>query len=183
MKMITSVTTGVVNFADRVCAVAGALLFSQFPAFYQQYIQRLGGHLEELNRYLHQLERLAQHSSKTLPEYIHKFLTSSDADFSAQGVLMQSLVQRQLELSDYYQQLRISPALFRPWALLTHFESESARGALADFEFGLVLSLEGLAYAVLGIVFGYFCFSCFKRLCWGIGKLPSLMKRAVSGTN
>ena len=43
---------------DRALCVVGAILFSQLPEFFQQYLQRLGGHLDEARRQLEQFRQL-----------------------------------------------------------------------------------------------------------------------------
>ena len=44
---------------DRVLAVLGALLFSQFPAFTLQYTHHLSGRVAELKKQVHLLEQQA----------------------------------------------------------------------------------------------------------------------------
>src|SRR5580658_9093907 len=63
---------------DRALCVIGAVLFSQIPEFMQQYLQRLGGHLDEARRQLGQLREVAVQSNVTLDQLIAN--TSANAD-------------------------------------------------------------------------------------------------------
>lgn len=165
------------HFLDRVCAVAGAFFLSQFPAFYQQYTQRLAGHLSELTRHLTALQRLAEQSGKTLPAYIQKFVSSRDLDFSEQGAFMNSLLERHLQLSNAYTHLVQANPLERPWVLMTHAQTDIMRGVLTDFQPAISLTLEGLLYATLGIMAGYLVFACLRRL---VGAIITFVKKGSS---
>jgi hypothetical protein len=149
---------------DRILVVLGAFLFSQFPAFLQQYSQRLGGHLAELNRQILELQRLAMQSGKTLPAYIHKFSSSGDSDFSRHGAQMQKMLERQVELSDALNHLTHATLWTKPVAFIQHLQWEIAQGTLSLFQPGLSLTMEGLVYAAMGMVVGYCFFTTLHRL-------------------
>ena len=53
---------------DRVLCVLGAVGVSQAPEFFQQYLQRLGGHLDEARRQLASFEAVAKQSGITLQQ-------------------------------------------------------------------------------------------------------------------
>ena len=63
---------------DRLLCVAGAVLFSQVPEFMEQYLQRLGGHLDEARRQLEQLRDVAAQIRVTLEALIAN--TSANPD-------------------------------------------------------------------------------------------------------
>lgn len=149
---------------DRLCAVLGAFIFCQFPAFFQQYAQRLGGHFAEVSRQTQEFDRLARQSGKTLHQYIQKFLSNSDPDFARQGEIMQALVQRKHQLSDALMQLNQATPLSRPWAFVSHLQADIAKGTLSDFQPALTLSVEGAIYAFVGLVVGYLAFALIRRL-------------------
>lgn len=153
------------RFLDRLFAVGGAFLFSQFPAYFQQYTQRLAGHLAELNYHLAELSRIAQASGKSLTAYIHKFSTNPDLDFAQQGVMMQGLIERQYILSDAYRKLTEASLFAKPYLFSVHFQADIAKGTLHDFQPALAFTAEGLLYAILGIVFGYAIYSSICSFC------------------
>ncbi len=48
------------SLLDRICAVLGALAFAQFPQYCAQYIQRLGGHVDEAARNMEKYREIAK---------------------------------------------------------------------------------------------------------------------------
>lgn len=144
---------------DRMFAVAGAVLFSQLPHFFQNYTQRLGGHLEEIKRQLFNLEQAAQKSGKTLPQYIEKFTVNSDQDIALQGEYMQSLISRFSDISRAYDGM----ALGAPWTRAFHFvqtlQFDIAKLTFNDFSFGLEFTPETGVYALVGMGIGILLFT------------------------
>jgi predicted exporter len=157
---------------DRIFIVAGAFFGSQIPQFMQQYTQRLAGHVEELHYLLDQIRLIASH--RNLDQYIYKFLSSSDQDFVQQGVFMQTLFSRWQNLSSALQALNESSLFTKPFVWMKHFDYDMAWATLKSYQPGFSLTLEGIYYTFLGILFGFllyqlisksiqFLFSSFKR--------------------
>ena len=65
---IRSVISSGEGLFDRLLCVLGAVTFSQVPEFMQQYLQRLGGHLDEARRQLDRLQDAAARSGLTLEQ-------------------------------------------------------------------------------------------------------------------
>lgn len=159
------------HILDRVFAAVGAFLFSQIPAFMQQYTQRLGGHLSELNHQLVQLQKVAKLSGKTLPDYVAKFLGSADLDFVRQGELMQQLIERQQVLAQAFTHLIHADAFQRPLFFIRYIQFDIAKGTMQSFQPSLTFSEEGLFYALLGVLAGYGIYALFLRAVTLIGRL------------
>jgi len=70
---------------DRVISIIGAVAFSQFPQFFGQYMQRLGGHLAEAKLALVQYIVAAEVLDLTLDEYIREHLESGSEVFTSSG--------------------------------------------------------------------------------------------------
>lgn len=164
----------IVTMLDRVFAVAGALLFSQVPTFMQQYGQQLTGHVQELKLQLDLMTQTALKSGKTLDQYIHKFLQFSDHDVSNQGQLMQDMVIRYQTLSEASLALNHASAFSKPFVFLNHFYPEIASSTLSFFTPSLSFTLEGGAYVLIGILFGYSIFFFLKKFSL---KLLTLRKK------
>ncbi|MFI5344042.1 MAG: DUF2937 family protein [Chlamydiales bacterium] len=168
------------SMLDRLFVIVGALLGVQIPLFMQQYMQRLAGHVAELNRVLNNLRELAFQSNKTLEEYIAKFLANPDLDFSRQGEFMLGVESRWRHLSLALENMSASSIWMRPYLFLRDLQPEIAKPVFYSFEPGLNLTLEGLAYAVLGAVLG---FCLYQALCKGVSAifhtLKSLIKRIM----
>ena len=73
------------GIADRIATVLGAVSLSQFPQFYGQYMQRLGGHLDEARRALEQYIQAARKLNMSLDEYIAEHLESGSDVFISTG--------------------------------------------------------------------------------------------------
>lgn len=155
---------GVSKILDRCCIVLGAFLFSQFPAFFQQYTQRLAGHLAELNHQLRELQHIAGQAGKTLPEYMHKFANHSDPDFAHQGTWMLNMVERQKFLSEAWVQMSQADVWARPYAFLKYLQWDIAQGTMVDFKPGLHFTLEGALYVIVGMFVGYGFYAVLHRL-------------------
>lgn len=159
---------------DRVCAVAGALVFSQAPLFIQQYKQQLSGHVSELQLQVEVMRQTAMQSGKTLEQFIKKFIDNSDPDFSRQGEIMKTMVDRWHQLSDGFTALNSASILTKPFAFMTHFNLSIAKEAAHSYTLGIPLNLEGLVYAIAGIGFGYMAYHSINTF------LTSFFK-AISG--
>ena len=89
LRKITSFFDGIL---DRVFSIIGAVAFSQVPEFIQQYIQRLGGHVDEAQHQVELIREAAQSSGHTLRTYIEIFITQADPGIAHQGQLIQRTI-------------------------------------------------------------------------------------------
>lgn len=156
------------HMTDRLISAVCALGCMQIPSFFMQYMQRLAGHLQELTRQLDALTHLANRNGRTLTQYIQKFSSQSDRDFSDQGVWMEMLVQRHADLTQSFQALQQATPWGRPFVFLTHLDHNIALGTWEDFQPALTISSEALLYAFFGILTGsclVFCLSSVSKLC------------------
>ena len=153
------------GFIDRICVVASALIFMQLPVFMQQYQLRLSGHIEELQLQVENMRKLASSSGNTIQQFIQKFISSQDVDFSRQGELMSNMVSRLNDLNLSYSSLENSSLLMRPFQFVLHLNYSIAIETFHSFEAGLLFSYETICYAVLGMGVGYLiCFSISRLL-------------------
>ena len=79
---------------DRLLCVVGAVLCSQLPEFIQQYVQRLGGHLDEARRQLGQFQEIAAKSGLTFDQLMAKSRDASEATVARLGQLMHETMVR-----------------------------------------------------------------------------------------
>jgi hypothetical protein len=93
------------HITDRAIAAAGAIIFMQIPAFIIQYIQRLGGHVDELKLLIGKYRTAAADNGRSLDEYIQLHLQSGVKEFAASGKLMSENIERFNFLSDAHQQI------------------------------------------------------------------------------
>lgn len=171
------------RWLDRIFAVIGAFFLSQFPQFYEQYVDRAKGHLEELRHQIALMAQSAELTGKTLDVYIKKFVTSEDPDIYHQGNLMQKMVDRAQELADGIVSMTQADLFTRPMAFLGHVQSDIANATVAEFKPGFTLNLEGFIYALLGIFFGYGILHLILRLIAGFWMLLTRpFRRTKTGT-
>lgn len=152
------------SIIDRMLGVAGALLFTQIPLFFQQYLQRLAGHVSELELQLTLLKQTAAKSGKTLTAYIDKFLQQSDQDFVTQGEYLKGMVDRLGNLQQSYATLSEATVWTQPLEFLRFGDQEIFWSTIKQFEPGFSFSAESAVYAFIGMALGVGIFKLFRRI-------------------
>jgi hypothetical protein len=171
MKVVTALL-------DRIFAAAGALLLAQMPMFMVQYSQQLAGRSGELGLQLDAIRRIASDSGKSLPQYIDKFVAAGDPDFTRQGELIHQMATRYQFLLDSETQLSEASPFAKPFIFMQQLDWEVAHSTWQHFQFGIPFNLEGLTYALIGLVGGCLLFLILNRLFWFI---LGLSKRSKTG--
>lgn len=156
---------------DRILVVAGALVFAQVPLFIQQYSHRLAGHVAELRYQLNQLRIVAESSGKSFEAYIQKFIDAGDADFVGQGKLIQAMITRSNHLTESLSAITEASPLTRPFAFLSHLDTDIVKGTVHSFTLGVPLTLEAGIYALVGILVGYGLYRTLRRIFYTAGSL------------
>jgi hypothetical protein len=142
------------RFVTGFVALAGAAVFAQFPAFYGDYLQRLGGRLDQARVQVERLERAARAENMDLIGYVEVFLASARSPVHRQGNVMIEQIADFERLRGAAAALGRAPVLARPWRFAAHLDGELARATLGDFTPSLPLGLEGLLYAAAGLLAG-----------------------------
>ncbi len=137
---------------DRVLCLLGAVAFCQLPEFIQQYLQRLGGHLDEARRQLAQFEAVAAQAKLTLPQFIDRTASNADDAVARLAGVMQSAVERVAELTSAEAALRNASILEKPFVFFAHLDRSIASAALDVYQPAVPTTLEGLLYAAVGMV-------------------------------
>lgn len=138
------------TLADRICAVCGALVFSQLPLFMQDYQQQLVGRISELRIQIQAMQQIA--GDRTLDTYIQKFVSHNDSDIAQHGELLMGVMKRYESLQHAYTSLMQNGPLTKPIAFVSNLHQDVALSTWSHFEFGIPLSVEGGIYALIGIV-------------------------------
>lgn len=137
---------------DRALCVFGAVLFSQAPEFMQQYLQRLGGHLDEARRQLQQFQNVAASSGLSLDELIHRTTTNAEPAVAKLGGVMTDTVARVDTLAAAQAALLDASLWTRPFVFLRHLDFAITRATWSVFKPGVPVTLEGLVYALIGML-------------------------------
>lgn len=140
------------GFLDRVLCVLGAVAFCQLPEFIQQYLQRLGGRLDEARRQLSIFENTASQSQLTLSEYIARTATNADTAVAKLSGVMQDAVARVDELTSAEAAIRNASLWEKPFVFFAHLDRSIASATLDIYRPAVPTTTEGLIYAVSGMV-------------------------------
>jgi hypothetical protein len=140
------------SLLDRILCVIGAVLFSQAPEFMQQYLQRLGGHLAEARQHLAQYEELARPAGRTVQELAAQYAANPDPAVAGMGRLAGETEVRVQVLSTAEAAIREASALERPFVFLQHMDLGIARATGEVFKPAVPTTVEGLLYALTGVV-------------------------------
>ena len=162
------------NLFDRIVGVIGAVIFAQIPQFIAQYMQRLGGHVDELKRIITKYTTDAQAHKLTLEAYIQKHLNSSLDIFKTTGQTMQENLIRFNNLHQSLTDLTNAAPYAKFFLFIKNIELSIAKAVYKDFTPGIPATYEGLAYAVIGIFFAIFLYYGIKKA------LQKILKKIVN---
>ena len=143
-----------------VFTIITALLFgsllSQFPEFYQQYLQRLGGQLDGIRLEITDLDQRAESVQKNRFEYIRRLLENDDPIVQNEGDNLARLLGKQIKLQRTFDDLNSSNPLWRSVRFAHHFNNEIAIPTLDSFRPAIPITVEGAYYFSLGAFLGWF---------------------------
>jgi hypothetical protein len=142
---------------ERCLIVVGAVIFVQFPQYFAQYMQRLGGHLEEARRVVDQYAKAAEANQISLQEYINIHLNSGNNIFISTGKLIQGFLDRFNYLEHAFKSLQDTTPWNRLLIFIREMDPQIARQTWQNFTPGIPTTLEAVGYALIGIL-----------LVWGI---------------
>jgi Protein of unknown function (DUF2937) len=151
-RIIRSASAGAERLLDRILCVLGAVLFSQLPEFMQQYLQRLGGALEEARAQLQHFKDAASKSGMSLDQLISSAGQDPDPAMGRMGSVVRSLVARVDELAAAEAALRHASAWSSPFVFAAHLYPGMARATLERFKPAVPTTVEGLLYAAAGMI-------------------------------
>ena len=137
---------------DRLLCVAGTVIFSQVPEFMQQYLQRLGGHLDEARRQLAQFQQAAAQSGLTLDRLISQTSTNADPAVAKLGGVMTEAITRVETLESAQSAIQHASLWERPFVFVQHVDSSIARATWTIFKPAVPTTVEGLVYALCGML-------------------------------
>lgn len=137
---------------DRVLCVVGTVVFAQVPEFLQQYLQRLGGHLDEARRQLERFQAVARQSGLTLDGLISRTDANSDPAVAKLGAVMHEAVDRVAHLEQAQAAIAGASTWTRPFAFLAHADHDIVRATTHAFQPAVPTTVEGLVYALLGML-------------------------------
>ncbi len=136
----------------------------QFPSFYAQYLQSLGGRLDQAREQAERLELLAADLGLTAEAYAARLSASGDEAVSRAGTLAGSLLDDRARLQAAYEALSSAAVWERPFQLARWGEAAIAEATLQRFQPALPMTPEGFAYGAIGLLLGLTLISAAARL-------------------
>jgi hypothetical protein len=151
--IIRSASSGAERLLDRILCVLGAVLFSQVPEFMQQYLQRLGGHLDEARLTISRFRDAAAQSGSTLDQLVANSAQNPDPSMRNVGGVIQGAIARADELASADAALRGASVWTRPFVFLRHADWGIAKATWEIYRPAVPTTAEGFIYAGAGILF------------------------------
>lgn len=132
-----------------------ALVGSQLPEFAQQYRQRLGGAIDELNRMIAEFDSEAADQSLTRTEGVDRLKSNPDSLAQERGAAIEKDVERDVRLTRQQEVFRIGGPLTRLAGVIENFDPATASKAIADYEPAVPLSFEAFVIGGIALVIGW----------------------------
>ncbi len=134
-----------------LCALVG----SQLPEFAQQYRQRLGGALDELNRMIAQFDSEAASQSLTREQGVDRLKSNPDALAQQRGEAVNQGVDRARRLARQQEAFQSGGPVTRLVALVENFDANTATQAVRDYEPAVPITFEDFVVAGIALVLGW----------------------------
>ena len=135
-----------------LAAIIGAGSLAQFPAFFQQYLQRLGGMLDQARLDVARLIRDAQSQGQTLEAYLAELRATGSSAAAGTADRELARVDTVNDLESAYNALTLSEPLERPLNFARHFDPKVAEETLKAFEPAVPVTAEAMIYAGVGML-------------------------------
>lgn len=120
---------------------------SQLQAFIQQYLQRLGGHLDEARRN-------------------YETILNSDRyqaiDAQTRDLIVNDALARVREIRNVHDAILSADIFSKPFAFLTNLDPDVAHRTLEHFTPALPLDMEGIVYSGMGLIIGFIAYEIVK---------------------
>jgi hypothetical protein len=136
-------------------AVLAGLIGSQGPEFAQQYRQRLGGALEELNRIVSEFDAEIRGQNLTRAEGLKRLEDNDEPLAHERGEDMAKAIERAKRLNQQIQAMNSAGPLMRLYVVASTFDPEIVSSTLDNYEPAEPLSLSALTAGGLGALWGW----------------------------
>jgi hypothetical protein len=152
------------RLADGIAAVVGAAGLSQFPEFFQQYLQRLGGRLDQAVVQRDRIAAAANEHALAVPDYVRRLVDNADPVVRSEGANAAAALADAARLQAAHDALLGASPWERPVAFARNFDPDLAHAAWERFVPAVPLSPESLIYAGVGLVLGLILLALGERI-------------------
>lgn len=132
--------------------VAGGVVTSQAPEFAQQYRQRLGGALQELEAVVEDFDADARRADLSRTEALAAYRASADEFLRDRGVSIGKTISRYESLQRQSARFATWPEAAQPALLVGESDPELISGAWNDFRPGVPVTVTGAIWAAVGFL-------------------------------
>jgi hypothetical protein len=127
---------------------------SQFPEYSQQYVQRLGGAVDELKTVVSDFDQTAQSSGQTRSQALAS-MDSGDVFLQGRHDDMTRTINRYDYLNESYEILQPAGAFERLAYVRRFGDPQITKNAYADFQPAIPLSVDSILLLFGGYILGY----------------------------
>lgn len=135
-------------------ALLAGIVTSQLPEFAQQYRQRLGGAIDELQRFINDFDRDAKNNGMTRTQGIEKLKSNAEPLASQRGSRIRETESRLSRLKKQNDSFKQAGSFNRMAVMAKDFDPTIASRAYQSFEPAVPVTLEGLISALAGFFAG-----------------------------
>ena len=128
-------------------------MLSQYPAFIQDYIQRLGGTVDALTDVVEDFDASALAAGLTRSQALQDM--TGTAFLEARAADMQRTFARHVALSDQLSRLRNATEVERIWMAPRVSDAETLRATWGDFSPAMPMTIAGILSSLIGCVTGW----------------------------
>jgi len=146
-----------INLVKLTGGILVAAAFSQFPEYSAQYVQRMGGALDELATVVVDFDTSANASGYTRKQAL-SVMTGSEFLEARQSDMTRTF-NRYDKLSSDYTRLKNANAFSRLAYVARMRDGEIANGTAKDFKPAVPLTFEGAGFVGIGFLMGYSLFA------------------------
>ncbi len=139
MSIKTYIKNKTDNLGAAISATAGAGILGQFPQYLAQYMQRLGGHIDEANQ-------LALNTTK----------------YSLNAEAAHKITEHATDLKEGLEAIANSGTLGKIVEFCHHMQPEIAKRTLENYAPGMTFDMQGITYAAVGLITGYLLYETAK---------------------
>ena len=132
-----------------------AIVLSQFPEFSQQYQQRLGGKLGELQRVVTDFTNDANLSDQSVQDAIDRLKASGDELVAARGDRLEGYVNDFSKLLEHQDIFLTGNFLEIAAVIILNLDSDLVIATYEQFSPAIPVSIDGFLLAGVGFVVGY----------------------------
>ena len=146
-------------------AVIAGVATSQLPEFAQQYRQRLGGAIDELQRFIDDFDQDAKSRSLTRAQGIETLRNNPDPLVSQRGRRLRETETRLVRLKSQSEAFKEAGSFKRIAVMANKFDPYIANRAYEVYEPAVPVSMEGFVTALAGFIAGL---GIWKLFAWPV---------------